>query len=124
METHPASKRSVFPAFARRGGCAHQGFPKCAQTGWLRNIAKHPYRCRAAHRLKPFNKERFAVTCGGFAILPTTPSAPLKEADHFLDGAATPPCEGGEYASFRACPTFRRRQSASRRLETAPATRL
>ncbi len=28
----------------------------------------------------------------------TTPSAPFKEREHFLDGAATPPLKGGEFA--------------------------
>src|ERR671936_2680027 len=31
-------------------------------------------------------------------VEPTTPSAPSKERDHLVDGAATPPFQGGDFA--------------------------
>src|SRR5215467_8804618 len=51
------------------------------------------------------NKEPFAALKGGFAACQPPRLRPSKESEHFLDGAATPPCKGGEYASF-AWPSF------------------
>src|SRR6266700_7543303 len=73
--------------------------PSLDKEGWLRPLRK----CREAslagadgvvgssHRLSEVER--------------TTPAAPPKERDHLLDGAASPPCQGGDFAFPAGCPT-------------------
>jgi len=70
----------AFPSLKRRGGC---GINKKLQS----------YRSAADGVVSSAN-------CPGlndFAEL-TTPAAPFSERIHFIDGASTPPFQGGEYA--------------------------
>src|SRR5437763_5213938 len=96
----------------RRGVCAHQGFQKCAETGWL-------VQCRESHLIDfrealLIQEVRWRENLfGGFATLePTTPAAPAKEASrHFLNGRSHPSLaklgQGGESAlpRYHVCPS-------------------
>src|SRR5690242_14421411 len=94
---------SVFPAFARRGECAQfkrsreATFEGRRRGGCVKSRSIHTD-ARAAHRLKPFNKERFAGINKEASRYDQPPRLRLqRKGAIFLDGAATPPCKGGEY---------------------------
>src|SRR5690242_21855343 len=98
---------SVFPAFARRGGCAikkNGPLPLKAQTGWL--VISRSLLIDAREAL--FMEWLQSVRCASIykeasQYYTTTPSAPFKGgfAASLELGAFTPPCQGGDYASFR-----------------------
>jgi hypothetical protein len=59
----------TFPAFPRRGGCAHQRFQKCAQTGRL---------VTSRSILRDFREALLMESRRLRVCLPTAPSAPLR----------------------------------------------
>jgi hypothetical protein len=73
--------------FSRRGGCAHQRFQKCAQTGRL---------VRLRSLLMDFREALLMELRRLRVCLPTAPSAPIRTLrDILFNGAATPPWKGG-----------------------------
>jgi hypothetical protein len=84
-----------------QGGVAARikDFQKCVQTGRLVTTRSIHSDARVAHRFGFESiKERFAA----FHKVASQYFQPprlrlLSEAEHSLEGAATPPCEGGEY---------------------------
>src|SRR5690242_14421410 len=96
---------AVFPAFARRGGCAikkNGPLPLKAQTGWLVISRSLLIDAREALLIEWLQSVRCASICmDASRFYATTPSAPFKGgfAASLELGAFTPPCKGGEYAS-------------------------